>query len=147
MAKSEVSPRPRSAPRWLRLLRAVAATLLCLAAIALLLDRVFPLPLPDPNGGSTVVLARDGTPLRAFADDDGVWRYPTTPEQVSGMIALGYGVTYIWGTVGIILICMYLPRWWGVDARKAAREYELAHGVRNVDDAALTGYRGGGLRA
>ena len=37
------------------------------------------------------------------------------------MIALGYGVTYIWGTVGIILICKYLPRWWGVDARKAAQ--------------------------
>jgi putative transport protein len=51
------------------------------------------------------------------------------------MIALGYGVTYIWGTVGIILICKYLPRWWGVDAKKAAREYEAAHGVQNVDDA------------
>ena len=37
------------------------------------------------------------------------------------MIALGYGVTYIWGTVGIILICKYLPRWWGIDARKAAQ--------------------------
>ena len=26
-------------------------------------------------------------------------------------------------------------------------EYEKEHGVRNVDDAALSGYRGGGLRA
>ena len=63
------------------------------------------------------------------------------------MIALGYGVTYIWGTVGIILVCKYLPRWWGVDASKAAKEYEAAHGVKNVDDAGITGYRIGGLRA
>ena len=34
------------------------------------------------------------------------------------MIALSYGITYIWGTVGIILICKYLPRWWGVDAER-----------------------------
>ena len=63
------------------------------------------------------------------------------------MIALGYGVTYIWGTVGIILICKYLPRWWGVDAKAAAKQYEEEHGVKNVDDAGITGYRAGGLRA
>ena len=33
------------------------------------------------------------------------------------MIALSYGITYIWGTVGIILITKYLPKWWGVDAK------------------------------
>ena len=97
--------------------------------------------------GSQTMSAAIGTAEMAVAQ--GAYKLPpgTTAEQVSGMIALGYGVTYIWGTVGIILICKYLPRWWGVDARKAAKEYELAHGVRNVDDAALTGYRGGGLRA
>ncbi len=56
---------------------------LLLACIALLLDRLFPLPLPDPDSGSTVVLAHDGTPLRAFPDRDGVWRYPTRIEDVS----------------------------------------------------------------
>ena len=45
------------------------------------------------------------------------------------MIALAYGVTYIWGTVGIILICKYLPRWWGIDAKAAAKKYEEEHGV------------------
>nr|WP_230474614.1 penicillin-binding protein 1C [Dyella monticola] len=54
-----------------------------LALIAVLLDRIFPLQLPAPDTGSTVVLARDGTPLRAFADSDGVWRYPITAKQVS----------------------------------------------------------------
>ncbi|WP_254425175.1 penicillin-binding protein 1C [Rhodanobacter sp. B04] len=50
---------------------------------AFVLDRLFPLRLPPPDTGSTVVLARDGTPLRAFADSDGVWRYPTSAQQVS----------------------------------------------------------------
>jgi putative transport protein len=70
-----------------------------------------------------------------------------TAETVSGMIALSYGLTYIWGTVGIILICKYLPRWWGLDAKAAAKKYEDEHGVRNVDDAGLTGYRPLSLRA
>ena len=70
-----------------------------------------------------------------------------TFEQVSGMIALSYGLTYIWGTVGIILICKYLPRWWGVNAKAAAKKYEDEFGVTNVDDAGLTGYRPLALRA
>jgi len=71
----------------------------------------------------------------------------TTAEQVSAMIALSYGISYIWGTVGIILICKYLPKWWGVDAKLAAAEYEREHGVRNVDDIGLTGYRPFAMRA
>jgi len=47
--------------------------------------------------------------------------------------------TYIWGTVGIILITKYLPKWWGVDARAAAREYEKEHGVASGDTPALSG--------
>jgi putative transport protein len=65
----------------------------------------------------------------------------TTPEAVSAMIALSYGISYIWGTVGIILICKYLPKWWGVDAKQAAIAYEKEHGVRNVDDVGPHGYR------
>ena len=71
----------------------------------------------------------------------------TTPEQVSAMIALSYGITYIWGTVGIILITKYLPKWWGIDARAAAREYEKEHGVASGDTPALSGWTTGGLRA
>src|SRR5450830_643393 len=70
-----------------------------------------------------------------------------TVADATAMIALSYGITYIWGTVGIILICKYLPRWWRVDARQAAKEYEVEHGVPNVDDAGLSGYRPFGLRA
>ena len=66
-----------------RIVKRVGAVALLSIALALLLDRLFPLPLPDPTAGSTVVLARDGTPLRAFPDDDGVWRYPTKIDDVS----------------------------------------------------------------
>ena len=54
-----------------------------LVVAAAVLDRIFPLRLPPTDTVSTVVLARDGTPLRAFADTDGVWRYPTSSRQVS----------------------------------------------------------------
>ncbi|MDE2085257.1 MAG: penicillin-binding protein 1C [Xanthomonadaceae bacterium] len=79
--KKTVTPAKIShALRWLKRVGIVVAAIL---ALAIVLDRVFPLPLPDANGGSTVVLARDGTPLRAFADADGAWRYPVMPDDVS----------------------------------------------------------------
>ena len=97
--------------------------------------------------GSQTMSAAIGTAEMAVTQ--GAYKLPegTTAESVSGMIALGYGVTYIYGTVGIILICKYLPKIWGIDAKAAAKEYELAHGVANVDDTNLTGYRAGSLRA
>lgn len=63
--------------------KVIGIAALALVAVAFVLDRVFPLPLPEPGAGSTVVLARDGTPLRAFADARGIWRYPVTPVDVS----------------------------------------------------------------
>ena len=66
-----------------RFLKRITIATLLVVALSLLLDRLFPLPLPSPTSGSTVVLARDGTPLRAFPDDDGVWRYPTRIDDVS----------------------------------------------------------------
>ncbi|HRZ54192.1 MAG TPA: TrkA C-terminal domain-containing protein, partial [Candidatus Paceibacterota bacterium] len=112
--------------------------------------RLFGLPPGAAGGilaGSQTMSAAIGTAEMAVTQ--GAYKVPagSTAEAVSAMIALGYGVTYIWGTVGIILICKYLPRWWGLDAKTAAKEYEQAHGVANVDDAGLSGYRPVGLRA
>src|SRR5437870_3300487 len=58
--------------------RVRVGAVLALVAIALLaLDQIYPPPIPDvTRDGATIVLARDGTPLRAFADERGVWRYP-----------------------------------------------------------------------
>jgi len=119
-------------------------------ALVVIMAKWLALPAGAAGGvlaGSQTMSAAIGTAEMAM--EQGAYKVPagSTAEAVSGMIALGYGVTYIWGTIGIILVCKYLPRWWGVDARKAAREYELAHGVKNVDDVGLSGYRGGGLRA
>ena len=118
--------------------------------LVVVLSRMFGLPPGAAGGvlaGSQTMSAAIGTAEMAMSQ--GAYQVPagSTEEAVTAMIALGYGITYIWGTVGIILICKYLPRWWGVDAREAAQEYEKQFGVPNLDDAGLTGYRPGGLRA
>jgi putative transport protein len=118
--------------------------------LVVVLSRLFGLPAGAAGGvlaGSQTMSAAIGTAEMAMSQ--GAYQVPagSTPEAVTAMIALGYGITYIWGTVGIILICKYLPKWWGLDARQAAKEYETQHGVPNLDDAGLTGYRPAGLRA
>jgi putative transport protein len=117
---------------------------------AVVLAKLFSLP----DGAAAGILAGSMTMSAAIGSAEeaikqGVFKLSEgqTAEQVSGMIALSYGLTYIWGTVGIILICKYLPRWWGVDARAAAKKYEEEKGVPNVDDAGLTGYKPLTLRA
>jgi putative transport protein len=111
---------------------------------AVLFTRMWDLPDGAAGGilaGSMTMSAAIGSAEEAVKQ--GVFKLADgqTAEQVSGMIALSYGLTYIWGTVGIILICKYLPRWWGIDAKAAAKKYEQENGVPNVDDAAITGYR------
>jgi len=118
--------------------------------LVVVLSRMFGLPAGAVGGilaGSQTMSAAIGTAEMAVSQ--GAFKMPAgaTPEGVSAMIALGYGISYIWGTVGIILICKYLPKWWGVDARKSAKEYEEKFGVPNLDDVGLSGYRPAGLRA
>lgn len=68
-----------------------ARTAACLLAVLLgpwlaflALDRLAPLPLAGAMGArSVIVTAADGTPLRAFADAEGVWRYPVSLDAVS----------------------------------------------------------------
>ena len=55
---------------------------LLIAALLALIDRLVPPPLPSGNDGF-IVLARDGSPLRAWPGSDGAWRYPVTPAEVS----------------------------------------------------------------
>lgn len=78
---------PRRLLPWLRW--GAVAFLVSLLA----LDLAFPPKLPKARDTSTLVVARDGTPLRAFADADGVWRHPADPASVSPLYLqalLGY---------------------------------------------------------
>ncbi|WP_411383334.1 peptidoglycan glycosyltransferase PbpC [Pseudomonas sp. L7] len=75
---SIVRPRTRSA----RILRGVGITVLSSVVLLWLADRLWPLPMPGDDL-ARVVLAEDGTPLWRFADADGVWRYPVSPDEVS----------------------------------------------------------------
>ena len=59
----------------------ILLTIVTLLALVIL-DRAFPLSLSN-RPMATVVTAADGTPLRAFADEAGVWRYPARVNQVS----------------------------------------------------------------
>lgn len=91
-------------PRW-RELGVAVALFGATATLAFALDRLFPLPLPDPHrDGATVVLAADGTPLRAFADREGVWRYTVEPNEVSRHYLealIGYEDRWFWRHRGV----------------------------------------------
>ena len=54
-------------------------------AALLLLDLLFPIPDPQHagEGFTQVVTDRNNQVLRAFPDQNGVWRYPITPSEVS----------------------------------------------------------------
>ena len=88
----------------------------------------FPLPLPQKRDTSTLVVARDGTPLRAFADADGVWRYPATPEQVSPLYLqalLNYEDRWFWRHPGVNPLALA--------ARRRAMAAARPHRVRRFD--------------
>jgi len=62
----------------------ICCVLFLIVSIAALLNAFFPFELPSATkGASTPVVARYGEPLRAFADEKGIWRYPITTETVS----------------------------------------------------------------
>jgi hypothetical protein len=92
--------RRRLQPLWPWLRWGTAATL----ALLLVLDFAFPPPLPKQRDTSTLVVAADGTPLRAFADAEGVWRYPASIDSVSPLYLqalLTYEDRWFWRHPGI----------------------------------------------
>ncbi|HPT50781.1 MAG TPA: penicillin-binding protein 1C [Accumulibacter sp.] len=59
-------------------------TLAAVLTLLLLADQWWPPPLPGRSAPlAQVVLARDGTPLRAFPDRAHIWRHPLRLEEVS----------------------------------------------------------------
>jgi len=95
-----VGPRVRAAFKFRNLRWAVAALL----TLLFVLDLAFPPPLPKSRDTSTLVVARDGTPLRAFADAEGVWRYPADAKTISPLYLqalLTYEDRWFWRHPGI----------------------------------------------
>jgi len=75
--------------------RRAELALAALLALLLALDLLLPPPLPNGQGqgGGLVVLADDGSPLRAWPSSDGSWRHPVRPDEVSPLYLealLGY---------------------------------------------------------
>lgn len=90
--------------RWQRRSAHGVAILVSFLLGLLLLDRCYPLPRPEPATSSVIVTASDGTPLRAFASENGVWRYPVTVDQVSPLYLqalIGYEDRWFWRHPGI----------------------------------------------
>ena len=95
---------------WLR--SALALPVLVLLGF-LVLDRLY--PLPDPQRiNSVIVLAEDGSPLRAFADTGGVWRYPVTVDEVSPLYIealLGYEDRWFYYHPGVNPLALLRAAW------------------------------------
>lgn len=78
--------------RWRKTSGALSLIFCAMVGSFLAMDGLFPLPLEN-RPFATVVTAADGTPLRTFADRNGIWRYPVTLDQVSPLYLqalLGY---------------------------------------------------------
>ena len=119
---------------------------LLLAIAAMLADLAFPLPLPNPREAGTVVLARDGTPLRAFADRGGIWRYPVQVEQVSPLYLdalLQYEDRWFWRHGGINPVALARAGWqWARHGRVVSGGSTLTMQVaRILDPPRRTGAR------
>jgi len=74
----------RTLARRLRPGRRLLAGTSLLVLLAFALDRAFPPPLPGAGARpASVVVAHDGTPLRAFPDERHVWRHTIALDEVS----------------------------------------------------------------
>lgn len=77
-----MSPWPRIRAAWAG--RPVRLTLATLLLALLLLDQALPPPVPGRDSPKALlVVARDGTPLRAFPDREHIWRHPVALDDVS----------------------------------------------------------------
>src|SRR5262249_13942634 len=119
-------------------------------AFAVVLARIWDLPAGAAAGilaGATTVPAAIGAAEEAV--HQGAIAVPSGQrvDDVNGMIAISYAFTCICGSVGLAIVCKWLPRWWGLDAAAEAKKYEEHFGVPNVDDAGLTGFHPMSVRA
>ena len=91
-------------------LTAASVLFVCAVWVA---DKIWPLPLREVNP-ARVVVAHDGTPLWRFADADGIWRYPVTPEEVSPRYLealINYEDRWFWKHPGVNPLSILRAAW------------------------------------
>ncbi|TWI03718.1 penicillin-binding protein 1C [Luteimonas cucumeris] len=107
----------------------------------LLFDLIFPIPLPKQRDTSTLVVARDGTPLRAFADREGIWRYPASPRTVSPLYLqalLNYEDRHFWRHPGVNPVALMRAGWqWARHGRIVSGGSTLTMQVARILDPGL----------
>ncbi|MCZ7834744.1 peptidoglycan glycosyltransferase PbpC [Atlantibacter hermannii] len=94
----------------------MAGALLLFALALWAADRIWPLPLKEVNP-ARVVVTEEGTPLWRFADDEGIWRYPVTIEEVSPRYLdalIHYEDRWFWKHPGINPFSIARAAWQGV---------------------------------
>ena len=96
----------------------IAGALLLFALALWSADRIWPLPLKEVNP-ARVVVTEEGTPLWRFADDEGIWRYPVTIEDVSPRYLdalIHYEDRWFWKHPGINPFAIVRAAWQGITA-------------------------------
>ncbi|MCW7536906.1 penicillin-binding protein 1C [Aquabacterium sp. A7-Y] len=111
----------------------------------LALDQALPPPLPRPDGAS-VVLARDGTPLRTYPSGDGIWRQPVGPERVSPLYLqalLNYEDRWFYWHFGVNPLALLRAGWqWASNGRVVSGGSTLTMQVARIIDPPPPGGRG-----
>jgi putative transport protein len=128
---------------------ALVSSVLGLAG-AVVFARMWDLP-PGSAGG--ILAGAMTTPAAIGAAEEalhqGVHHLPDNHlfEEASGMISLSFGLSYLWGAIGIFVVCRYLPLALGIDLRAEVRRHEEQGGSQAVEDSGLAGFRPLAIRA
>jgi len=105
-------------------------------------DRLDPLP-PIAVDGARTVVARDGTPLRAYPSRDGVWRYPIELQDVSPHYRealLGYEDRWFAWHPGVNPVALGRAAWqWARAGRIVSGGSTLTMQVARLIDPTLSG--------
>lgn len=87
--------------------------ILFLIAVFFIADFLFPISVTAKKNTQTVV-AQDNTPLWRFADENGIWRYPVTLEEVPDYyldVLLNYEDRHFYNHFGVNPISLFRAGW------------------------------------
>lgn len=131
-----------AARRPLAVLLVLLALILALAGGLLVLDKLYPPPLPRHQEGQ-IVTDRSGHPLRLWPDSDEQWRYPVTPETVSPLYLqtlLAYEDQYFYWHPGVNPYALLRAAWqWWRHGHKLSGGSTLTMQVARLLDPTLEG--------